>query len=210
MLYFCWLTSNIPNANVDLPGFSVVRADREGKLCGKSKGGGLAIYINNRWCNPGHVTVKETVCCKDVELLVVSLRPFYVLRDFSYVIIICTYVPPRTLPDTACDFIRSTIARLQTQHTDAFFAIFGDFNHVTLNSTLTDFYQYVDCTTRKNRTTDLMYANVSDAYSATPLPPLGKSDHNLVYLQPKYRPLVQRQPITLRTFRKWTPEAVEV
>lgn len=64
-----WLTSNIPNANVDLPGFSVVRADREGRLCGKNKGGGLALYINNRWCNPGHVTVKETVCCKDVELL---------------------------------------------------------------------------------------------------------------------------------------------
>ncbi|KAI4888592.1 hypothetical protein NFI96_032622, partial [Prochilodus magdalenae] len=39
----------------------------------------------------------------------------------------------------------------------------------------------------KNRTIDLLYANVRDAYRATPLPPLGKSDHTLVFLQPQYK-----------------------
>ena len=86
------------------------------------------------------------------------------------------------------DVIHATIARLQTQHLEAFIAISGDFNHITLDSMLTAFYQYVDCPTRKNRTIDLLYANVKDAYTATPLPPLGKSDHNLVYLQPQYKP----------------------
>ena len=52
-----------------------------------------------------------------------------------------------------------------------------------------------------------MYANVRDAYKATPLPPLGKSDHNLVFLHPKYTPKVRRQPTTTRSFRKWSPEA---
>jgi len=52
-----------------------------------------------------------------------------------------------------------------------------------------------------------MYANVRDAYKATPLPPLGKSDHNLYFLQPKYTPKVRRQPTTTRSFRKWTPRA---
>ncbi|KAK1882538.1 Modification methylase LlaDCHIA, partial [Dissostichus eleginoides] len=36
-----------------------------------------------------------------------------------------------------------------------------------------------------------------------------KSDHNLVFLAPKYVPLVQRQPVSTRTVRKWTPEANE-
>lgn len=48
-----------------------------------------------------------------------------------------------------------------------------------------------------------------EAYSAMPLLPLGKSDHNLVHLQPRYTPLVRRQPITTRTVRRWTPEAEE-
>ncbi|KAI4888277.1 hypothetical protein NFI96_000585 [Prochilodus magdalenae] len=97
--------------------------------------------------------------------------------------------------------------RLQTQHPDAFIAISGDFNHITLDSVLTAFHQYVDCPTRKNRTIDLLYANVKDAYTATPLPPLGKSDHNLVHLQPQYKPRVRTQPITTRSFRKWSPAA---
>ncbi|XP_063068010.1 protein O-GlcNAcase [Engraulis encrasicolus] len=68
---------------------------------------------------------------------------------------------------------------------------------------------FVDCATRKNRTIDLLYANVKDAYSATPLPPLGSSDHNLIHLQPLYVPKVQRLPTTTRTFREWTPVAEE-
>ncbi|KAI4901873.1 hypothetical protein NFI96_006975 [Prochilodus magdalenae] len=44
-------------------------------------------------------------------------------------------------------------------------------------------------------------------HHATPLPPLGKSDHNLVHLQPQYKPRVRTQPITTRSFRKWSPGA---
>ena len=28
---------------------------------GKRKGGGLAVSVNDRWCNSGHITVKEQV-----------------------------------------------------------------------------------------------------------------------------------------------------
>ncbi|KAI4875852.1 hypothetical protein NFI96_001584, partial [Prochilodus magdalenae] len=77
------------------------------------------------------------------------------------------------------------------------------------NVELPGFSTFVDCPTRKHRTIDLLYANVRDAYRATPLPPLGKSDHNLVFLQPQYKPLVLRQPTTTRSFRVWSPEAEE-
>lgn len=51
--------------------------------------------------------------------------------------------------------------------------------------------------------------NVKDAYSVTALPPLGRSDHNLVYLQPSYIPCVEKLPAIDRTFRRWTSEASE-
>ena len=51
--------------------------------------------------------------------------------------------------------------------------------------------------------------NVQDAFTAVSLPPLGRSDHNLVQLIPKYRPLVQREPIVTRTIKEWSADAVE-
>ena len=108
-----WLNNNIPDANIELTGFSHVRADRDPSRSGKRKGGGLVLYINNRWCNPGHVTVKDIICCPDIELLAVSLRPYYLPWEFMTAIIVCVYIQPRALAETACDVIHSTIARLQ-------------------------------------------------------------------------------------------------
>ena len=71
---------------------------------------------------------------------------------------------------------------------------------------LPNFTQYVDCPTREERTLDLLYANVKDAYSCSPLPPLGRSDHNLVNLSPWYMPLVKSQPVTTRTVSRWSEE----
>ncbi|KAI4881531.1 hypothetical protein NFI96_008386 [Prochilodus magdalenae] len=86
----------------------------------------------------------------------------------------------------------------------------GDFNHVTMARTLPNFTQYVDCPTREERTLDLLYANVKDAYSCSPLPPLGGSDHNLVNISSKYVPQVKSQPVTTRTVRRWSEETSEV
>ncbi|KAK0135417.1 RNA-directed DNA polymerase from mobile element jockey [Merluccius polli] len=85
--------------------------------------------------------------------------------------------------------------------------ITGDFNHAASNNILNNFHQYVDCPTRDNKTLDLLYANAGEAYIATALPPLGRSDHNLVMLTPKYVPLVKRQPLHTRTVRRWSQES---
>lgn len=52
----------IQDANVELTGFLTVRADRDPIQSDKNKGGGLALFVNTKWCNPGHVTVKEITC----------------------------------------------------------------------------------------------------------------------------------------------------
>uniref|UniRef100_A0AAQ5Z3V2 CLN6 transmembrane ER protein a n=1 Tax=Amphiprion ocellaris TaxID=80972 RepID=A0AAQ5Z3V2_AMPOC len=81
-----WLNELTPDSLLTLDGFHLVRADRNARESGKRKGGGLAMYVNERWCNAGHISVKEQLCTKDVELLAVSLRPFYLPREYSHVI----------------------------------------------------------------------------------------------------------------------------
>lgn len=202
-----WLQSHIPDNSVAAPGFVAVRADRDVTGSGE-KGGGIVLYVNERWCHPGHVCVKKRFCSPNIELLAVGIRPYYLPREFTSAIVVTVYIPSSADADAAADVIYNSVSRLQTKQPNAFIVINGDFNHVTLDKTLPDFIQFVDCPTRENNTC-LLYANAQNAYSATALPPLGKSDHNLVLLMPKYVPLVQREPVSTRTVRRWTQEAEE-
>ena len=52
-----WLHSHIPDYGVEVPGYSLVRGDRDLSKSRKKKGGGIALYVSERWCNPGHVNV---------------------------------------------------------------------------------------------------------------------------------------------------------
>eukprot|EP00064_Thunnus_orientalis_P006352 superscaffoldBa00000657_g6369 len=74
----------------------------------------------------------------------------------------------------------------RTLHPSGFFVISGDFNHVTLDKTFPTFTQFVDCNTRECRTLNLLKVNVKEVYSASALPPHGRSDHNRVHHQPRF------------------------
>lgn len=160
------------------------------------------MFVNNRWCNPRHVTVKERFCSPDIKLLAVSLRPYYLPREFTCAIIVAVYISPSADADAACDNIHSVTAGLKTQHLNAFIAIYGDVSFCYSPN-----FPAVCCPTRDNKTLDLLYANVKDSYSSTALPPLGRSDHNLVLLTSTYTPIVQKQPVTTRIVRRWSKEA---
>ncbi|KAI3363548.1 hypothetical protein L3Q82_012140 [Scortum barcoo] len=170
--------------------------------------GNWALFVNDRWCNPGHIHVKEQRCTGDMELLAVSIRPYYLPREFPHVITaITTYIPP-SADDAACELLHSVVAQLQTEHPQAFLLITGDFNHAYASlstATLPNFHQYVNCCTRDNKTLDLLSANTAGAYSSSPLPPLGRSDHNLVHLRPVYTPVVKRQPPNKRRVKQKPP-----
>ena len=60
-----------------------------------------------------------------------------------------------------------------------------------------------------NKTLDLLYANVKEAYSSIALSCLGRSEHNLVWLRPLYKPAVQWQPVITRTVQRWSQKADE-
>ena len=109
-----WLSAQHTDASVQLDGFSLIRADRT-ESSGKREGGGLAVFVNDRWCNSRHITIKVQHCCRDIELLAVSVRPYYLPREFSHAIVVAVYIPPSANADAACDVISTTVHRLQTQ-----------------------------------------------------------------------------------------------
>lgn len=204
-----WLTENTPDSMISFTGFRTIRADRDSGASGKQKGGRLLLLVNNKWCNPNHATIKEQICNKDIELLAVSLRPYYLPREFTVVVAIVVYIPPSAKAEVACDVLHTTIARLQSKYPEAFIVVSGDYNHVCLSKILPTFKQFIDCTTRGDKTLDLLYANVKNAYKCTALPPLGRSDHDMLHLSPSYTPAAKRLPVTTRTLRDWYPEADE-
>ena len=82
-----------------------------------------------------------------------------------------------------------------------------DFNSLELN--LPTYHQAVTCTTRANKVLDKLYTNISNSYVSNQFPPVGLSDHNLVYLLPKYVQKVRRiKPVTA-TRLVWSPEACD-
>lgn len=77
-----WLHCVILDSNASTTGLQTVRADRDAELSGKKKGGVIALFVTNRWCNKGHVTVKEHQCCPNIRLLAVGLRPYYLPKAY--------------------------------------------------------------------------------------------------------------------------------
>ena len=99
--YFCfsetWLHSHITDNNVEVPGYGLVWGDRDCYKSQKKKGGGLALNVSERWCNPGHVNVKECLCTPDIELLAVGMRRYYLPRELMSTIVITIYIPPQLM-----------------------------------------------------------------------------------------------------------------
>lgn len=204
-----WLTDCITTAYMEMDGFTMIRHDRDPEKAGKKSGGGVCLYVNNQWCHPGHITEKHRVCDPNIELLAVSCRPYFLPREFTNVIVIVTYIPPSANAKLATDSISRVVHELQSHTTDALVVINGDFNHCTLSASLPSFRQFVNCPTRGEKTIDLFYANIKDSYKSTDLPPLGRSDHNLVLLSSKYTTLARRQPVSTKTVRVWSKGACQ-
>lgn len=119
-------------------------------------------------------------------MLAVGLRPYYLPRQFSIVVIIIVYIAPEANSAQAYDAINSATSDLLTRSPNVFMAITEDFNHRNLSTLLPTFKQYVDCKTTDNKTLDLFYASATQAYISISLPPLRRADHSIVHLRPIY------------------------
>lgn len=125
--------TDIPNSLIEMEGFSVVRVDRDG-TSGKKRGGGISVYINDHYCRT--YTVRESVCNADVELLCLSLRPFYLPREFGNIIIWSVYVPLRGNDAWAAARITDCVHNQLQRTPGAPVFVLGDFNQYKLKLTL--------------------------------------------------------------------------
>uniref|UniRef100_A0A1A8GH13 Reverse transcriptase domain-containing protein n=1 Tax=Nothobranchius korthausae TaxID=1143690 RepID=A0A1A8GH13_9TELE len=201
-----WLSDRVPDAAIQLNGLASFRADRNAALCWKARGGGLCIYINEKWCK--NSVLASSYCSPMVEFVTVRCRPFYLPREFTTVFIIGVYIPPSANAKEALGEMYTNISDLQNTHPDGLFIVAGDFNHANLKSVLPRFHQYVDFATRGENMLDLVYTNIPGAYRAEPRPHLGYSDHISVMLIPAYRPLVKRSKPVLKQVKTWPAGAI--
>lgn len=97
-----WLDESISDSEINLDNFLTVRADRT-RQSGKERGGGLCVFINKRWCT--NIKIHSVICTPDVEILTLSLRPFYLPREFPTVVFGCVYCPPDANIQAAAELI---------------------------------------------------------------------------------------------------------
>ena len=92
---------------------------RQIKGCYREKkgGGGVCLFINNKCCT--NVSIKESTCLEDIEILFVALRPFYLPREFNQIFVTIVYIHPRANYKLAQFKIKETINRLLSFSPDA-------------------------------------------------------------------------------------------
>ena len=186
-----WFTENQSGSGADIDNFSLYRTDRTSESL-KSRGGGVCAYVNNNWCSDNNTYVIHNSCSPDIEILSLSLRPFYLPREFPKIILNVVYIPPSANENAASNTITDLVHGQQSKTPDAVIVITGDLNHCSIDSCLPNFTQYVKEPTRKDKLLDLCYCNVKNAYKSLRLPPLANSDHCMTLLLPKYRSVLKR------------------
>ena len=199
-----FIDKKVTNESVAIDGFGEpYRMDRDGKQTGKERGGGVCLYVSEKFCDRANVTVKQRMCTPELELISVSLRPRYLPREFGriFVTVVCAAVYDSTSAAPAGKAIAAAVRDLQLFSADAPCFVVGDFHHCDLRKALPSFRQFVICPTREKNTTDLCYGNVPRALKSVSLPPVGKSDDNAIHLVPAYRPNIQTDPIVKKSVK---------
>lgn len=113
-------------------------------------------------------------------MLSLSLRPFYLPREFPTLVFTFVYIPPSANSGKAEEVVTSNANALSAKYPDAPLFILGDFNTCRLEGVLPSFQQFVEVPTRRDSVLDLCYGYVNSAYSVSVRPPLGSADqkHN--------------------------------
>ncbi|KAM9828286.1 uncharacterized protein ACBT44_021775 isoform 1-T1 [Syngnathus typhle] len=199
-----WLTVNIPDSAVHLERLACYRAGRAIVKGGKSRGGGICVYIRDEWCRDSVVVCKH--CSPLAEFVIIKCRPFYLSREFTAILLVAVYIPPSNIEGdriAALSELYQAVSEEQTAHPDGFTIFAGDFNHANLKSVFPRLHQHVNFPTRGDSFLDLVYSSHKGAFKAAPLPHLGLSDHITVMLLPAYRQMVSASRLVCKRVWVW-------
>lgn len=163
--------------------------------------------VNQRWCT--NSTSLSHVCSPLMEHLTVTCRPTYLPREFASVIVIGVYIPPEANANAAVSELACHISDTENSYPDAAIIVLGDFNHTNLSTELPNYHQHVTCPSRGNNTLDHCYTPFKEAYRAFVGAPLGKSDHAMLLLIPKYKQKIKSSKTSPKSVRSWSTDAIE-
>lgn len=163
------------------------------------------MYINDLWCR--QYSVKYQICDQNVEMLGMTLRPFYLPREFGCILLFVVYAPPNAKAAKAANIITDCVHELQLKYPDAPAIVVGDMNQCHLDSVLPGFVQYVKNPTRKNNILDKCFVNIKDAYISKCRPPILNSDHNVIHMIPVYKTKFKRTKPEKKVIRIWTNDS---
>ena len=200
-----WLDDTVADSAVELPGYSHFRVDRSKQLTGKGKGGGVCVYVKDSWCSDAQNI--GSLCCPDVEFVMIQLRPFWLPREFSAVIFIGVYIHPRASIETALNELHKVISEKETAQPECVCVVAGDFNKANLKKGLPKFHQHITFNTRGDGILDHCYTTFPGAYKPLLRPPFGKSDHSAIQLLPAYKQRLKREPICKKEIRIWSEQS---
>ena len=114
----------------------------------------LSKVHNNKWCHKNNTHQVKKEASKDVELLTLSLRPFYLPGEFTNVYVTTIYTPPDSNVENANNIINKRVNDLLTKSPDCILT--DDFNN-SRDINIPELLQYVNCLTRGHATLDLFF-----------------------------------------------------
>ena len=203
-----WLDPSVSDSFVEIEGFHLIRHDRN-EQSGKSRGGGLCIYVNEKWCK--NLKIVNSICDPNIELISISLRPFYLPREFNKLSFVLVYIPPDGDKVIAAETVYETVQGLESSSPDSPVYVLCDVNQCDLKDVLPShrFDKCVDQPTRGNNILDQCFCSVKEAYKCLIRPPIDQSDHNVVHLFPKYRSKLKSVKPKKVMVKAWSPEAIQ-
>jgi hypothetical protein len=144
------------------------------------------IHIRN---NPCHRKLHNVLHINSkFEVVFISVRPRVLPRPLTILNVAVVYCPPwydAATNKDMCDYIHSAADSLARHYPCAGFVIVGDFNTVETNifNKYLSFKRIVTSPTRGKNILDKIFTNCNTYYSVpTVVPPIGKSDHNIIFL----------------------------
>ncbi len=90
--------------------------------------------VKKQWCSDVEIISTRS---PDLEHHMIGCQPYYLLREFTSVVITPVYIPPYANTNRALDDLYGVINMTETSWPEAAFIVAGDFNNANQSYDLT-------------------------------------------------------------------------
>lgn len=119
---------------------SVLHADRTAES-NKTKGGGVCLMVNRKWCDARSISTLSIGCSPHLEYLSIKCCPLYLplTGQVKRATVVC--IPPQAGTGMALFELHDVLSEFQNKD----LIVAEDFNKANLGQVMPNFYQHVMC-----------------------------------------------------------------